>query len=140
VLDLPDFYFTGDDYIYRFEADAKQRFLELLLELFNMGANYKGRLLKWDTIIEQRAMMLGRYLVGRSRSLDFSEPSPKLVRTDDRELRMRILSLRQSEAEKLRIGKSALHYLRKNAIGSDSFTVHKKTRARIEQKERRGRN
>jgi hypothetical protein len=28
MLDLPDFYFTGDDYRYHFEPEAKQRFLE----------------------------------------------------------------------------------------------------------------
>ena len=27
VLDLPDFYFTGDDHRYRFEPEVKRRFL-----------------------------------------------------------------------------------------------------------------
>jgi len=40
LLDLQDFYFTGDDYRYRFEPDAKQRFLDLLRERFNAGATY----------------------------------------------------------------------------------------------------
>ena len=35
VLDLPDFYFTGDDYRYRFEPEAKERFLDLLRERSN---------------------------------------------------------------------------------------------------------
>jgi CRISPR-associated protein Cas1 len=96
ALNLPDFYFAGDDYRYRLETEAKRRFLDLLRARFNTGAKCKNRVLKWDTVIEQKAMMLGRYLVSRSHRLDFSELSPSLRRTDDRELRKRILSLSQS--------------------------------------------
>jgi len=64
VLDLPDFHFTGDDYRYRFETEAKRRFLDLLRERFNLGVRYNGRTLKWDTVIEQKTVELCRYLCG----------------------------------------------------------------------------
>jgi hypothetical protein len=80
VLDLPDFYFTGDDYRYRYEPEPKQRFLDLLRERFNSGVRYKGHALKWDTIIEQKAVEFGRFLAGRIGRLDFSEPFPTLRR------------------------------------------------------------
>src|SRR5208337_4046247 len=73
TLELHDFYFTGDDYRYRFEQEAKRRFIELLRERFNSGVKYKGRVLKWDTVIQEKATELGRYLNGRSPRLDFSE-------------------------------------------------------------------
>lgn len=132
VLDLPDFYFTGDDYRYRFEPEAKQRLLDLLRMQFNSGVRYEGRAFKWDSVIEQKTVELGRYLVGRSGRLDFSGPSPRLARADDRELRRRILSVTESEAEKLGIGKSALHYLRKNAAGDFSFKLHRNIRDKLE--------
>jgi hypothetical protein len=78
VLDLPDFYFTGDDYRYRFDPEAKQRFLDLLRERFNSRIRYKGRVLKWDTVIEQKVRELCRYLSNRGSTSDFSEPSPSL--------------------------------------------------------------
>jgi CRISPR-associated protein Cas1 len=131
VLDLPDFYFTGDDYRYRFEPKAKERFLDLLRERFNSGAKYKGRAFKWDTVIEQKTVEFGRYLVGRTGGLDFSEPTPNLHRTDNRELRRRILSLSQSTASRLGIGKSTFHYLRRNAGGTRSFRICRKVRNRI---------
>ena len=115
VLDLPDFYFTGDDYRYRFEPEAKERFLDLLRERFNSGVRYRGRALKWDTVIEQKAGELGRFLASKSSSADFAEPAPALQRQDTRELRGRILALTQSEARKVGIGKSALRYLRNRA-------------------------
>jgi hypothetical protein len=127
VLDLPDFYFTGDDYRYRFEPEAKQRFLDLIRERFNAGVRYNGRTLKWDTVVERKTFELGRYLMDRSVRLNFSEPSVKLMRTGDRELRRRILSMSQSDARKLGIGKSTLHFLRKKATSASFFAVHRKT-------------
>jgi CRISPR-associated protein Cas1 len=127
ILNLPDFYFTGDDYRYRFEPDAKERFLDLLRERFSAGVRYNGRVLKWDTVIERKAIELGRFLIGRSPKLDFTEPSPTLSREDDREMRRRILNLSQSEAEQLGIGKSTLHNLRVNARRRGSFKLYRKT-------------
>jgi CRISPR-associated protein Cas1 len=101
TLDLPDFYFTGDDYRYRFEPEAKQRFLDLLRERFNAGVKYNGRTLKWDTVVEQKATELGRYLVGRNGRLGFSEPSPNLHTTLDSEIQKRILSLRSNRTRQV---------------------------------------
>lgn len=127
VLDLSDFYFTGDDYRYRFEPEAKERFLDLLRERFNSGVKYRGRELRWDSVIEQKTVELCRYLASRTSGLDFSEPSPDLGRTDDRELRRQILNLSQSEAQRLGIGKSTLHYLRRNACVHRPLRVRHKT-------------
>ena len=132
TLQLHDFYFTGDDYSYRFEPDAKQRFIDLIREKFNSGVKYKGCVLKWDTVIQEKTSELARYVNDRSTRIDFSEPSPVLERTDNRALRERILGLRQSEAIKRGISKSTLHYLRRNAAGRDSFNVLTRTVRRLE--------
>jgi len=133
VLDLPDFYFTGDDYRYRFDPEAKQRFLDVLRERFNSGVRYNGRVLKWDTAIEQKTVELGRYLVGRTRRLDFSEPSPGLHREDDSELRKRILNLTKQQARRVGIGKSTLHYLRRIARTERSLKLYKPVLRRLVQ-------
>ncbi len=125
TLKLSDFYFTGDDYRYRFEPDARQRFIGLIRERFNSGASYKGRVMKWDTVIEQKTNELGRILVNKSSIVDFSEPYPKLVRNDDRQLRATIIALTQSEARELDIGKSTLHYLRLRVTTPRPLNVHK---------------
>jgi hypothetical protein len=80
--------------------------------------------LKGDTVIEQKTVELGRYLIGGNRRLDLSEPSPSLSRIDNREVRKRILSLKQQEARRLGIGRSTLHYLRENEERT-RFTVYK---------------
>jgi len=64
ALKLHDFYFTGDDYRYRFQAEAKERFIDLIRERFNVGVPYKGQVLRWDTVIERKTAELGRFLTG----------------------------------------------------------------------------
>jgi CRISPR-associated protein Cas1 len=131
ALELHDFYFTGDDYRYRLESEAKQRFIDVIRERFNSGVPWKGRVLKWDTVIEQKANDLGRFMLKKSRVLDFMEPDPKLERYDDRLIRAKILALTQCEARERGIGKSTLHYLRLNAKSSRSFRVFEKTQRRL---------
>jgi CRISPR-associated protein Cas1 len=130
-LKLHEFYFTGDDYRYRFEVEAKQRFIEALRERFNAGVTYKSRGLKWDTVIEQKANELGRFLVGKSSELDFAEPTSKLERPDSREIRARIFALTSHQAKQLGIGKSTLHYLRRRANDQLTLQVHSKTRDKL---------
>jgi hypothetical protein len=130
TLDLHDFYFTGDDYRYRFELNAKRRFIQVVRERFNFGVVYKGRVLKWDTVIQEKTSELARFVSGRFRGLDFSDPTPILERTDNPAIREAILRLSQSEARKHGIGKSTLHYLRKNASRS-SFRIRRKTLAKL---------
>ena len=62
TLELHEFYFTGDDYRYRFELDAKRRFIEVLRARFNSGVVYKGRVTKWDTVVQEKTSELGRYI------------------------------------------------------------------------------
>jgi CRISP-associated protein Cas1 len=132
LLDLPDFYFTGDNYNYRFDPEAKERFLDLLRERFNMGVRYNGRILKWDTVIEYKATELGCYLSGRTSRFVFSEPSPNLRRADERQLRRRILKLSHQEAHSRGIGKSTLHFMRERAKDSRPLRVYETTLRRLQ--------
>jgi hypothetical protein len=121
---------TGDDYRYRFEVDARERLIGLLRERFNAGVRCKGRVLKWDTVIEQKTSELGRFLLNSAESIDFSEPLLNL-RSDSRELRTKILALTYSDAKQLGIRRSTLHYLRKRAKETSAFTVYAKIGAKL---------
>jgi hypothetical protein len=60
----------------------------------------------------------------KSSEVDFVEPSPALYGDVSRELRAKILALNVSQAKKLGIGKSELHYLRSKARNTHSFKPH----------------
>ena len=131
VLDLPDFYFTGDDYRYRFEPEAKERFLDLLSGQFNSRVRYEGRVSKWDTVIEQKTIEISRYISCRRRRFDLMEPAPGLRLVDDESVRREILALSQSEASRLGIARSTLHYLRRRSRTRDRLRMHNKTRKKF---------
>jgi len=131
ALDMKDFYFTGDDYRYRIEIEAKRRFLELLKDRFNSGVKYRGKLWKWETVILNKTQELARFLPDKSREIDFIEPRPSLQRSDTQDLRKRILELTQREAKELGIGKSTLHRLRRKAADDHSFRVYSKVLQRL---------
>jgi hypothetical protein len=78
-----------------------------------------------DTVVEQKTNDLGRFLAGKPSTLELVKPAPKLERQDNRELRARILGLRPSEANRLGIQKSTLHYLRRKASSSRGFRLYK---------------
>jgi len=132
ALDMKDFYFMGDDYRYRIEIEAKRHFLELLKDRFNLGVKYIGRTWKWDTVILSKAQELARFLLDKSREIDFIEPYPALQRSDTQILRKRILELTQREAGELGIAKSTLHCLRKKARNGKPFRVYKTVEVRLD--------
>jgi CRISPR-associated protein Cas1 len=131
-LNVADFEFTRDDYLYRIEFEAKRRFLHLLRERFNSGVEYKNRRMKWDTVIEQKTLELSRFLMHQYPPLSFEEPSLVLERPDSRAVRETILTLSHAEARERGIGKSTLHYLRQNAKNQRAFNIYGKLKARLE--------
>jgi CRISPR-associated protein Cas1 len=131
VLGLDSFHFKFDDYRFRFNPEAKERYIELLKEHFNGGVRYRGKRLKWDTVIEQKTLELSRFLAGKISTVDFIEPSPNLDRSDNRIMRERINSLTSDEAKRLGLGKGTLHYLRRNARNERSFKLYSKTMEKL---------
>jgi CRISPR-associated protein Cas1 len=131
ILDLDKFHFKFDDYRFRFNPEAKTRFIELLKERFNSGVGYKGQRMKWDTVIEQKTNELSRFLTEKQKSLNLEDPTPELKRQDNHELRQKILALTAREAKQSGIAKSTLHYLRRAASSDRSFRLSSKVQMRI---------
>jgi CRISPR/Cas system-associated endonuclease Cas1 len=90
---MKDFYFTGDDYRYKLETEANRRFLKVLKEKFNSSAQYNGKTWQWGSIILHKAQELSKFLLGKSKFIDFTEPAPILVRSDGLDFRDGILEL-----------------------------------------------
>jgi CRISPR-associated protein Cas1 len=131
VLRLETFHFKFDDYRFRLNPDAKEQFIGLLKEQFNRGVQYKGQRMKWDTVIQEKTSELARFLTGKASAVKFEKPNPILERTDDRELRSKILRLSSSQARELGIQKSTLHYLKRHASSPKPFVIYRETRQRL---------
>jgi CRISPR-associated protein Cas1 len=131
IVDLKDFYFTGDDYRYHIEIEAKRRFLELLKARFNSGVKYKGKTWNWDTVIQVKTQELARFLLGGSECINFNEPMAALARPDTLNVRKIVLRLSTTEAKRLGIGRSTLHYLRTRSNEGQLLRVSQKVKSRL---------
>ncbi|MFI5449643.1 MAG: hypothetical protein ACHQ03_07760 [Candidatus Bathyarchaeia archaeon] len=132
VLVKQDFFFTFADLRYRFAEEPKLRFVNLIRDRFNSGVRYKGRILKWDTVVQEKTNELARYLSGKSKTLSFMEPSPTLERSDNKELRERIKALTSQDAKKLGIDKSTLFTLRQHVRKEPPFQLYRKTLEKLQ--------
>jgi CRISPR-associated protein Cas1 len=127
VLDWSSFFFTADDLKMRFTLEAKEKFIGLLRERFNVGTVYRNQRMRWETVIAEKCSEFTRFLVGKAKGLDFTEPSPTLERFDGRRLRSKILSLNFSQAKQVGIPKQSLHDLRVKARSPQPFKLHNET-------------
>jgi CRISPR-associated protein Cas1 len=125
-----DFCFSGH-YELRIDRLLLDRLMDLLRGQFNSGVVYQDKRLIWDTFIFRKCQELARYLLSKAARFELMSPRPVLDRSDSREQREKILGLSQSEARKLRIGKSTLHYLRKNAESDLSLKVYSKVQQEL---------
>jgi hypothetical protein len=78
-----------------------------------------------------KANELNRYLMGKQKKLDFSEPKLALRSEDDFELRQKVLNMTNKNASELGIIRSELHYLRKKAKSDKPFKVYGKVKERL---------
>ena len=92
-LDTSSFYFAEQDYSYHFQLEAKGRFLDTLREQFRSRVHYKGKPMRWDTVIREKTVELARYLNKGLNELDFSGPNPILQSTNSEAIREAILGL-----------------------------------------------
>lgn len=134
-LSPQDFTFTRDGYQYRLEWLGKEKLLDHFRYTFNSGVTYRGRTLKWDTVIESKALELARYLKGSAHELDFSEPNPEFERTDNQAVREKILSITNPEARSLGITKQTLFDLRRKAKSEKSFKLYSKLLEKLTQQQ-----
>lgn len=120
-----DFYFTAEDYRLRIKPPLLDRYADLLRERFNAGVLYGGDRIHWDTVILRKCQELAKGIAGVANSLDLRSPTLPLGRSDDREMRKKLLSLTCSKAKKIGIGKSTLHHLKEHAIDDKPFRVYR---------------
>jgi hypothetical protein len=115
----------------RIKPPLLDRYADLLREQFNSGVMYSGKRLPWDTLILRKSQELARHLLGKTARFDLRTPKPVLERSDTRVLREKILGLSSSDLQKLRLGKSTVHYLRKRAKEKKPFRVYAPVLARL---------
>ena len=106
--------------------------MELLNTQFAKTVKYNGKNWQWSSIIDLKAQELANYLIGKRKDVDFTTPSYKLDRIDNKELREKILAISYSEWKKLGYSKGSLNYLKRNAKSDKPFYIQKRMKEKLE--------
>ena len=121
-----------ENYNIRIRPDGVKKLMAELMPQFSKTVKYNGYNREWGYIITEKAYELGQFIIGKRKSLDFSEPEPILERHDSDDMRKKILDMSYTEWERMGFSKGTLHYLKKNAGKERPFMVYGKVRDKLE--------
>ncbi len=127
IFDHKDFIRT-ENYNMRIRPKGVEKLVVELNGAFSNRVPYGKKSWEWGYVITKKANELAQYLIRKRKTLDFSNPQPKLERVDTAELREKILNISYSEWKELGYSKGTLHYLKKNVKSGKPFTIYGKVR------------
>ena len=120
-----------DNYVLRLKPEAVKKYLEIIREKFNSSVTYYGKSYHWDTIIQLKTQELAKFILGKTKEIDFSNPSPYLANVDEKKFKERILSLSTSQARKIGIRKNTLWHLKERAKEKKSLKTYSKVSKKL---------
>lgn len=121
-----------DNYVLRLKPSAIKKILEELRQGFYNKVNYKGKYYFWNTILLLKTRELARYILGKSKRIDFTLPSPEFDFNDSEELRKKILALTAGDAKKIEINKSTLWDLKERAQSNKRLIIYDKIKKKLD--------
>lgn len=74
---------------------------------------------------------LSNHIIGNWKTLDPSQPTLKLERVDNQDLRKKILSFSYIVCEKMGFGRGTRQYMKKNGKGNKQFTLDQHVKDRV---------
>ncbi len=121
-----------ENYNLRLRPSGAKKLVNEIQNQFNKKVNYKGQSCTWNYVMLLKTRELAQYLLGKSKTIDFSEPNYEIGRQDNYEIRRQILSIKYSEWKKKGFSKGTLHYMKKNAKSDKPFSLNSHIQKRLE--------
>ena len=127
-----DFIIT-ENYHIRLGEDVAKRLIEKINSNFNAKYNYKnGKNYSYQIIPQDSLQQLSNFILEKRKEFDFNIPKMKLNRTDNVELREKILSMTVDERKELGINKSTLWYIKRNLSEGKTPKIYQKILLKIQ--------
>ncbi len=123
TMDKKDFLIT-ENYNLRLKGLGAKKIVNEFSNMLNKNVGYEDQQTTWRSILLLKARELARYLVGKTKNLDFINPNYGVQRVDSHEIKPKILSISYSDWEKLGFSKGTLHYMKQNAKSDRPFNLN----------------
>ena len=124
-------FITTENYHIRLRPKTARLLIERIKENFNRRYEFKNKQYTLDNILYENVRLLSRYLLGKSKTLDFYIPEIKIERVDNREIRSRIMSIDPIKRKELGINKSTLWYQQKKIKERKEIKVYRKVMSKL---------
>ena len=105
--------------------------VERIKENFNKRYEFKNKQYTLDNILFENVRILSKYLLGKSKTLDFSIPKIRIERVDNKDATSKIMSIDPQKCKELRIKISTLLYQQKKIKEGKAVKVYGKTRGKL---------
>jgi CRISPR-associated protein Cas1 len=111
-MDDQDFIRT-ESYSLRLKPSGAKKATEEFNNWMNKKVAYKKQSVMWSYALLLKARELAQYLVGKRKTIDFSNPAYAVERQDSDDIRQKILSISYSDWKNMGFSKGTLHYMNK---------------------------
>ena len=125
-------FITTENYHIRLRPDTAKLLIEKIEDNFNKRYEFMNKQHTLENITFENARELSRYILGKTKTLDFKIPDIAISRNDTIDIKNRIMSIDPQKRKELKINKSTLWYQQKKIKEGKTIKMYNKTRVRIE--------
>ena len=115
----------------RLREGVAKALIEKVKVNFNTKVSYKGKNWSYEQVLLINVRALANYISGNAGSFTFDIPSIEISRTDNIELRNKILGITPADRKGLDINKSTLWYIQKNIKEGKKIKIYPKVEAKL---------
>jgi len=124
-------FITTENYHIRLKPNTAKLLIEKIKNNFNQRYEFKNKQHTLENIMFENIRELSRYIIGNSKSLEFTIPDIEIKRYDNSQVREKIMSIDPEKRKELKINKSTLWYQRKNIKEEKTFKTYNETKVKI---------
>ena len=125
-------FITTENYHIRLRPDTAKLLIEKIEDNFNKRYEFMNKQHTLENITFENARELSRYILGKTKTLDFKIPDIAISRNDAIDMKNRIMSIDPQKRKELKINKSTLWYQQKKIKEGKTIKMYNKTKVRIE--------
>ena len=122
---------TTENYHIRLRLDTAKLLIEKIKNNFNKRYEFRNKQHTLENIIFENVRELSRYILGKTKTLEFKIPDIAISRNDTIDVKNRIMSIDPEKRKALKINKSTLWYQQKKIKEGKTIKVYEKVREKF---------
>jgi len=120
-----------ENYHIRLKPNTAKLLIEKIKNNFNQRYEFRNKQYALENIMFENIRELSRYVIGNSKSLEFTIPDIEIKRNDNSKIRDKIMSINPEKRKELKINNSTLWYRQKKIKEGKTIKIYNRTKVSI---------